>query len=246
MSFHKNQKGFTFTEIIIALAIMVLGFMATAQMQVMSLRQNQLSEQGTIATNLIQLISDRDIAELKSQHLLNSRAYLDAQAGNIPDCYYCNPCGTPPCACNVSTCPINPIEEIVETTFPPTGEGAATVFCTAVNMDDVNYNIDFKGSDSETCLSDADAISAAQGNPIIMIKDFDFVTVAGSGTDPDIVNVTFTYAAKSSNQFRKTGMGSLIMKDTLALQNFGVTAHIDNNWSPFITGWSEVYVPHIP
>ncbi|MCL4246501.1 MAG: prepilin-type N-terminal cleavage/methylation domain-containing protein, partial [Candidatus Dadabacteria bacterium] len=83
MSLLRNQRGFTFTEIIIAISIMALGFLAMAQMQYLSLRQKQRAEQGTVATNIIQFIADRDIERVKRSHLLNSIAFVEAQAGRL-------------------------------------------------------------------------------------------------------------------------------------------------------------------
>ncbi|MEZ4547618.1 MAG: prepilin-type N-terminal cleavage/methylation domain-containing protein [Thermodesulfobacteriota bacterium] len=83
MSLLRNERGFTFTEIIIAISIMALGFLAMAQMQYLSLRQKQRAEQGTVATNVIQFIADRDMEEVKRAHLLNSIAFVEAQAGRL-------------------------------------------------------------------------------------------------------------------------------------------------------------------
>jgi len=83
MSFHKNQKGFTFIEVIIALSIMAIGFLATSQMQFLSLRQKQLAEDGTIATNIIQFIADQDMSTARQIHLLNSIAFIEALAGRL-------------------------------------------------------------------------------------------------------------------------------------------------------------------
>jgi prepilin-type N-terminal cleavage/methylation domain-containing protein len=43
----KNSNGFTFTEVMIALSMMALGFLAMAQMQFLSLKQKQDAELGT-------------------------------------------------------------------------------------------------------------------------------------------------------------------------------------------------------
>src|SRR3972149_10751850 len=90
MSLGKNQEGFTLIELLIATLIMALGFMAFAEMQFLSLLLKQRAELGSTATNAIQFISDRDMAEVKRIYLLNSNTRMDAQAGRGLGLRYCD------------------------------------------------------------------------------------------------------------------------------------------------------------
>ncbi|MGH7890669.1 MAG: type IV pilus modification PilV family protein, partial [Thermodesulfobacteriota bacterium] len=110
-----NENGFTFTEILIALSIMTIGFLAMAQMQFLSLRQKQQAEVGTVATNMIQFIADRDMEEVRRTHLLNAIAFVEAQAGRLnlnsdsePHLQYCNGEKN---VCN--DCPCDPLAAVI-------------------------------------------------------------------------------------------------------------------------------------
>ena len=76
-----NNKGFTLIEILVALAITSIGFLAMSQMQYLSLRQTTLAQVGSQSTNLIQSLIDRDTKFARIIHLLNSRVYIDSQSG---------------------------------------------------------------------------------------------------------------------------------------------------------------------
>src|SRR5574341_101233 len=104
----KNQEGFTLIELLVATLIMALGFIAFAEMQFLSLLQKQRAELGSTATNAIQFISDRDMAEVKRIYLLNSNARLDAQAGRALDLSYCDGSANSVCG----ACPCDPLEAL--------------------------------------------------------------------------------------------------------------------------------------
>ena len=70
-------------------------------------------------------------------------------------------------------------------------------------------------------------------------------------TEPLVVIFTLTvnYAVKSPIQFNNltnnTGPESILIRDSIATQQYGVTAHQDD-WSAFVPTWSTVLIPHIP
>jgi len=71
-----SQNGFTLIEILVSVFIMSIGFLALSQMEFLSVRQTRLAEQGTMATNIIQFISDRDASEVKKRTLLNNKEIM--------------------------------------------------------------------------------------------------------------------------------------------------------------------------
>jgi len=110
-----DKKGFTLLELLIALGIMTVGFLAIAQMQFLSLKQTRKAEIGTTATNIIQFISDTDMAEVRRLYLLNSAAFNNSVAGRIPDFSYCDGAAPPncpntPCEDPCSGCPAQPCD----------------------------------------------------------------------------------------------------------------------------------------
>jgi prepilin-type N-terminal cleavage/methylation domain-containing protein len=226
----KNQSGFTLTEILIAIAIMALGFMAVAEMEFLSLRQKQRAEMGTIATNVIQFVSDRDMAEVKRAYLLNSNTYLDVQAGRTPDYSYCNGSSTSICG----TCPCDPLEVVT----PNPDNGATDETCAAVDVENFDpTSLIFRDTGAD-CEDDGAAIIAANGSPLYVVKQT-------STTVTNTVEVSITYAVKTPTQFDDTGLSSVSIKDSLASQTYEITAHVDD-YSDFIPAWNQVRVPHIP
>ena len=235
MSLLRNERGFTFTEIIIAISIMALGFLAMAQMQYLSLRQKQRAEQGTVATNVIQFIADRDMEEVKRAHLLNSIAFVEAQAGRLnagssaePHLQHCMS-GNPDRMCDL--CPCNPLAEVTPNPLQDTSTTCAVVDPQDFDPKDVNFT-----TVAATC-------NAASNESMIIVKRVDSVT--DNSQLPPITTLTVTYAVKTKNQFLDTGFQSLSIKDTLATQNLVFSAHRED-WSQFIPTWSNVSVPHVP
>jgi len=226
-----SQKGFTLTEIMIALAIMALGFLAMAQMQYLSLRQKQQAELGTVATNIIQFIADRDMEEVKRAHLLNSIAFMAAQAGNLTDdnLKYCqgdkNLC---------DGCPCNPLKALA----PDLDDNSVTVQCAVINIHDSDpEDVEFK-----TQVSDCEADSQ---DALIVVKLVKVEIDEGNGNDPTITMLNVTYGVKSKKQFEETDFESLSIKNTLVTQNMVFTAH-EEDWSRFVPSWTEVNIPHVP
>ncbi len=230
-----NEKGFTFTEIMIAVTIMALGFLAMAQMQFLSLRQKQLAEQGTIATNIIQFIADRDMEEMKRAHLLNSIAFVEAQAGRLnpgsdsePHLQYCKT-SNPDRICD--TCPCNPLAKVT-----PEPSQALQTTCAFINVHDFDpKNVSFKSTIAQC--------SGGEGDSLIVVKRV--ASETDESADPPETTLNVTYGIKTKTQFAETGFGSLTKRDTLAIQNIVFSAH-EEDWSQFIPAWTEVVIAHVP
>ncbi|MGH7807992.1 MAG: type IV pilus modification PilV family protein, partial [Thermodesulfobacteriota bacterium] len=179
MSVTKDQNGFTLLEILVAVFIMSLGFLAAAQMQFLSLRQKQLAEQGTIATNVIQYISDNDMAEVRRRYLLNATAYVDAQAGRNqnPSRPYCD--GSANSVCDV--CPCDPLEAI---TLNP-DDGVTETICAAIDINNFNpENLNFRTTPNQ-CKTDGAVILTAGSSPLYLVKRA--VTDVDQDATPDII-----------------------------------------------------------
>lgn len=242
MSKFGNQNGFTFVEIMVALGIMALGFLAMAQMQYLSLRQKQQAETGTVATNVIQFIADRDMEEVKRTHLLNATAFVEAQAGRLnpgsasePHLQHCMS-GSSTRLCDA--CPCDPLTAV---TTDLTDDG---VNCsnpeTACAVIDI-HKFDPEGVNFSTTASDC---NNPAGDSLIAVKQV-CVQIVNDPNNPTLTILNVTYGIKSKNQFQDTAFDSLSIKDTLATQNVVFSAH-NEDWSQFIAGWTAVNIPHIP
>jgi prepilin-type N-terminal cleavage/methylation domain-containing protein len=235
MSVTKDQNGFTLLEILVAVFIMSLGFLAAAQMQFLSLRQKQLAEQGTIATNVIQYISDNDMAEVRRRYLLNATAYVEAQAGKVPNINYCN--GSANSVCD--ECPCDPLEAIT----PNPADGVTETTCAAVDINNFNpENLNFRTAVTQ-CEADGAAILAADSTPLYAVKQA--TTIQGLLNGVQTLTVTLTYAVKTPSQFNETGIASLSLSNSLVSQTYEVSANLAD-FSDFIVGWNAVNVPHVP
>jgi len=235
MSLGKNQEGFTLIELLIATLIMSIGFIAFAEMQFLSLLQKQRAELGSTATNAIQFISDRDIAEVKRIYLLNSNTRMDAQAGRALDLSYCDGSATSVCG----VCPCDPLEAIT----PNPDNGVTETTCAAIDRHNFDpTNITFRTTKAD-CQDDGDTILAANRSVLYIVKKAE--TDVDAAVIPNIVEVQITYAIKTSPQFDDTDIISVLIRDSIASQSFGVTAHVDN-YSDLIPGWDPVRIPHVP
>jgi len=236
MSLGKNQEGFSLIELLIATLIMALGFMAFAEMQFLSLLQKQRAELGSTATNAIQFISDRDMAEVKRIYLLNSNTRLDAQAGRALELSYCDGSANSVCG----ACPCDPLEAIT----PNPDNGVTETTCAAIDRQHFDpTNITFRNTKA-LCLADAAALPA-NSSPIYIVKEAETIVVDNPAPAPDGVSVALTYAIKTSPQFDDTDITSVLIRDSIASQSFEVTAHEDN-YSDLIPGWNLVRIPHVP
>lgn len=243
MSILSNQKGFTFTEIMIALSIMALGFLAMAQMQYLSLKQKAQAESGTVATNMIQFIADRDMEEVKRTHLLNSIAFVEAQAGRLnpasasePHLQHCTS-GNAQRLCDL--CPCDPLAAVTpDPSEVVDGEGnlVPETSCAIVSIHDFDPEaVDFSTNESDC--------SGAPGDAFIVVKQA--LVDTDNTVNPPFTTLNVTYGIKSPKQFQETDFDSLSTKNTLATQNTVFSAH-QEDWSQFILGWTSVKVPHIP
>ncbi|HZX13550.1 MAG TPA: prepilin-type N-terminal cleavage/methylation domain-containing protein [Thermodesulfobacteriota bacterium] len=234
MSLGKNQEGFTLIELLIATLIMALGFIAFAEMQFLSLLLKQRAELGSTATNAIQFISDRDMAEVKRIYLLNSNTRMDAQAGRVLDLSYCDGSATSVCG----ACPCDPLEAIT----PNPDDGVNETTCAAVTSHNFDpTNITFRNTKA-LCQADAAALPP-NSSPLYIVKEA--MTDIDAAVIPSIVEVQITYAIKTSPQFDDTDITSVLIRDSIASQSFEVTAHVDN-YSDLIPGWTTVRIPHVP
>lgn len=230
----KNKaSGFTIVEILVAVFIISIGVLALSQMEILSLRQYQLAEQGTIATNIIQFISDRDVAEVKRRTLLNNEVYLDYLNARDADFDYCN--GTEKIC---SACPCDPFTAITANT----NNGDEDATCASVDLSDLDpINLTFS-----TDVTDCDS-----GDFIVLkLASTSVITSLGS---PDIVQIDMKYAVKSRKQFADTGIAvsNFTIRDTIAIQDFRFSASV-SDYSGIVTGasvignWGTVRVAHVP
>lgn len=264
MRITSKQEGFTLAEMLVAVSIMALGFLALAEMQYLSLRQKQKSEFGTIATNIIQFVADRDIEEVKRLHLLNAIAHSSCVAGRMPDFSYCDgpppsDCSNPPCAdpcscsgttdCTSGGVPCDTMRVLSVAQIPNPAPAPANPFnessCAPIQTDDF---------DPEKLVFDTDVNNCTDPNAdMYIIKN----VRASQQTDPatlsQILTVTITYAVKTPGQFADTGLTIIdpsnnnepILRNSIAAQAQTITAHVDD-WSQIIAGWAQVRVPHVP
>ncbi len=245
----KSEEGFTLTEILMALMIMMIGFLAMAQMQFLSLKQGQMAESGTVATNALQFVSDRDMKEARRLHLLNAAVYIEAQSGAAPaslSTEYCDgtppaSCPNPPCADPCTNCPCNPLEIIT----PNPTDGTTEITCAALNEKNFDPDKIVYRTTKAQCEADAnDIINNDAGQPIYIVKEVSTDVVQAVG-QPDVFNLTITYAIKNMKQFDNTGITSVEIAHSLASQSYVVSAHTDD-WSGFIPGWNTVNIPNVP
>ena len=238
-----NQKGFTFTEIMIAVTIMALGFLAMAQMQFLSIRQRQQAEEGTVATNLLEFVADRDMEEVKRAQLLNSIAFMEAQAGRLDPGNASDPhlqyCSTSNSKRMCDACPCNPLKAV---TSDLTNDGVdcdnPETACAVINVNNLNpENVDFSTNKADCNSSASDSLVIVKRVCVLIVDD-----------DPNVPKSTtlnVTYGVKTNEQFAETGLNSLSKRDTLVTQDMVFSAHKED-WSQFIPSWTEVSVPHVP
>jgi prepilin-type N-terminal cleavage/methylation domain-containing protein len=231
-----KQSGFTILEILIAILIMSVGFIALSQMQFLSILQKQRAEAGTIATNIIQFANDSDMAKAKKMHQLNILVLLDTIAQRTPDFTYCGDSTKFGC----TECPCDPLTAFTPNPVSGTDENT----CSIVDINDfepetLNY------TDASTCQIILDTFGT---EAMVLVKNAEIEQVVVDGVT--IMTISLMYGVKSVEQFVATSL-SVSLRDTLASQSFQVTAHLDNyNESGSIssnpTGWINVRVPHLP
>lgn len=238
-----GSRGFTLVEVLVATLIMAVGFLAMAEMEFLSLEQHRFSGYGTLGTNMIQHASDFDIASVRRIHMLNSTAYVDAQAGRVANLAYCD--GNPPPSCPGGTCqdpcsqcPCNPFAVLM----PDFGDGRTSTFCSAVDVKNFDpAKLTYRESAS-LCLADGKALAEGGGVPAYIVR-----RVAASidtGDTPNIARLELTYAMKTERQFRETGL-EVGQSGSYAVMSFEVSGHRDD-WSTYLPGWNSMWVPHVP
>jgi len=232
------QSGFTLIEILVAVFIMSVGFLAFSQMQYFSLQQKYKAEIGTTATNIIQFAADSDIALAKDMQSLNSTVAIDVIAQRTPDYSYCDSGGADNMDCG--ECPCNPLSAFA---LDPTTLGSEAS-CSVVNIVDYDPRA-LTYTDLTTCLSTLESFAT---EAMVVVRTSNISQSVVDSTTVQTINLI--YGVKSSEQFRETP-GSVTIRDTLATQAFAITAHIDNfNESGQITNnaseWQTVRVPHLP
>lgn len=243
-----TQKGFTLLEILVALGIMTIGFLAMSQMQYLSVLQTQRASDGTLATNIIQYAVDKDLQDLRRTHLLNSKVYIDAQAQRpfsaMPE--YCD--GTAPSSCPEASdvtcqdpcqsCPCDPVNEIfgVDTTQDDTQTSCAVIDnIEEFDVTKLRYEINF-----DNCIN-SDFYLVRSVN-----SDF---TLNPDPTLDDELAVNILYGLKNRRQFSTDALReSFTLKDTIALQSMRITAQIATDWDEVIIdpNWNRIVIPHIP
>ena len=246
----RNRKGFTLLEILVAVAIMAIGFLAMSQMQYLSLRQKTMAETGTFATNIVETVSDFQMADAKRISALNSRVYLDSQASllipNQTD--YCD--GTNDAVCE--QCPCNPMQVFVSDAYDLTTNGNE-ITCAPVDLEN------FDPSQMQFFTQYSQCNSVPDTTPSFYIfrsvnTNFD------TATTPNLLSMDITYVIKTTKQaehpdnLNKMGTSGAIQNlrfiGSEAVQNIQLTGHVERDWTNFIalTGgtWNEVFIPHIP
>ena len=248
---NSNCKGFTLLEVIVALSIMTIGFLAMSQMQYISVLQKTAAENGTFATHLIEGVSGFEIASAKRVALLNAKVYLDSQASITITTQddYCDNSTDAVCA----QCPCNPMQSFSSDTFNFLQDGVE-VRCAPV--DTKNFKIkDIQYFDN---INDCSAVTDDINPSFFIIRrvanEFD------NTVTPNQVNSEVTYAIKSVKQLKDADngfeldeggeSGALAIKKSLAVQRYEISGHVERDWTNFVTlgggTWNEVIVPHIP
>lgn len=255
-----NQKGFTLLEILVAVGIMTLGFLAVSQMQFLSLRQAGLAESGTTATNIIDLAANRDMQELRRLHLLNFRAFNLARDGvDVTSSPYCT--GSDAVCTN---CPCDPVLEVLGTNVTTLGNtsladiqggtGAAAFpddliaqTCASIelnNFDPAEINYIAAGS---TTLP-----AGCTNSEFILLRFVEAFRFNGNPlTDPDIISLRITYGIKTLREIaRDTRQGvsnsNINLSRTVASQTYGLSAYIETDWDRVVTNWDPVIIPNVP
>lgn len=232
----KAKQGFTLVELLVTVLIMGTGFLALSQMEYLSLNLKQKAEEGTRGSNVLQLVIDSDISDMKKVHMLNVKAYMDGITTRSLDLAYCSGGTNSYCG----TCPCDPLEILT----PNPDNGVTETTCSIVDVENFDPTfLDFV--DQSTCMSDFETFSNA-GNELLIILKQASTTVITTNI-PNLVNVDMTYVSKTPEQFIESGM-NIELRNSIVREAFGVTAHIDNFTDdvPVLSSWTQVRIPHLP
>lgn len=251
MNIVKNSSGFTLLEILVALGIMAIGFLAMAQMQFLSLRQAGLAEVGTTATNIIDLAANRDLQELRRMHLLNSIAYNDAVKGNTTDFSYCSgtdatcdecPCDGPAEVLNIEVGDLTTVNNDTLADGIAIPNPLLSTVCSQIEITDFDpADIDYSTE-----------INDCTGTEFILFRAVEGFRVNGvTQSDPDNLTYRISYGIKTPREVgrdnrQEVSNFNINIGRTVASQTFTITAHIENDWDRYIAAWNQVIIPHIP
>jgi len=210
-----DSKGFTLIEVLVALFIMSIGFLAISQMQYLSFRQSQLAHSGTTATNMIQAFSDSDLSRMRSIHNLNLALISKIRNGNFTDANdtALKFCKTDLCS---NECPCDPFLTISEN--PDTGtEGNPERICTAIDIE--NYAFD------ETIISTNPADSCDDtANKYFLTRTISINI--DNGIIPEERTYNIAYSVKNRYQQENS---PLELGNSLATHFIKISAHIDTS-----------------
>jgi prepilin-type N-terminal cleavage/methylation domain-containing protein len=234
-SINSGTAGFTLLEIMFAVLIMGVGFLALSQMEYLALNMKGKAEEGTVATNVIQFATDADMAVLKEVNQMNANVISNAANGRTIDLTYCD--GGTDSICN--NCPCDPFEFLT----PNPDNGVDETTCVVVDIDDFNPSF-LVYSDQSQCSSDIDTFKSNNMSPIVIVKRA--VTTVDTLADPDTIDVSLTYSVKNIEQFINSGL-STSLRDTLVSQNYSVSGHV-NDFSDITTiqSWTAIRSVHVP
>ena len=230
-----TRSGFTILEILIAIFVMGIGFLGLSQMEYLALNMKGKSEEGTLATNVIQFATDADMSILKEVNQLNSNTILDAVNGRTLDLSYCN--GGIDSIC--SSCPCDPFEFLT----PNPDDGVTETTCVVVDAEEFDPRF-LAYSNATQCTSDISALQASKLHPIVVLKRA--ATTVDTTADPDEITVALTYSVKNVEQYTDSGL-STSLRDNLVVQDYLVSGHLtDFSDIAALSGWSSVRVVHVP
>jgi len=219
-----DKEGFTLIEVLVALFIMSIGFLALSQMQYLSLRQSQLAHSGTTATNLIQAFSDSDLSRMRSIHNLNMALVDDLSSGDIINRDYCDKK-----LCK-NQCPCDPFSVISN---DPTGNNTQHI-CTAIKNENYKFGeIGIPDKPAASCKNVTNDLS----NEYFLTRTIDIDTsVPGERT--------YSIAYSVKNRYQQVNH-PLTFGNSLATQFIKISAHVDT--TILASGYSNILViPNIP
>lgn len=205
------NNGFTLIEVLAALFIMSIGFLALSQMQYLSLKQTQLAHSGTTAANLIQAYSDSDLSRIRIIHSLNQQLVIRLSRdenidANDPILTYCNadPCG--------GECPCDPLK-VINT---DTENNNLTRTCSGIDIEAVNIKNPVYSTDIDTCKK--------AGVDYFVVRSVD-LRVENNEIPPQRT-FNIEYSIKNPTQFNRDGLNP---GAALATNTIEISAHTDTS-----------------
>ncbi len=204
-----ENKGFTLIEVLVAVFIMSIGFLALSQMQYLSFRQTQLAHSGTTATNLIQAFSDSDLSRIRmidglNQNLVTRLSENEEIGNNDPVFAYCS---TSPCN---GSCPCDPFRTILERT----DQDNTFSSCMGIDIDNNSIDSPIYSTDSTDC--------GAPGSDYFLVRTIDLRV--DNNIRPPQRTYNIEYSVKSPGQLRKNGFNAGI---SLATNTIEIVAYVD-------------------